>query len=454
MSERQSTACRTEPESSGTRSPAVLQRACACGGSAGLDDQCEACRQEQLTGQAARLQSKPRIGPADDHYERQADRVADTVMLMPATGALGFSIERITPLVQRQPIEEEEEEEIQTSSLQGQTLEEEEEDMLMKRVPGGSGPARARLTGTHGRGGEPLPATERAFFEPRLGFDFSSVRIHTGSAAAASARAVGAKAYTVGRRVVFGAGQWAPGTADGRRLIAHELTHVVQQSRSGIPPTRVQRQPRGCTHAVTGVADRARRPAREIAISHRLAADWASTALNQLEALLRGDRTPMFVRPSLNFHFSRPGRRRIQLIRNVYRLIVRRLNRGTRIYHCNTERSDPCLRCGGRAEPGGIIACSFCPSTTDFTRICPVFFTTDETERAITLVHEAAHAAGACGDAPPWRPGYPGRNPANNAFSYEGFARTVGRTLGAAVPLRRHVPRAPTLRSAGGGASP
>jgi hypothetical protein len=65
--------------------------------------------------------------------------------------------------------------------------------------------------------------------EPRFGHDFSQVRMHTDARAADSSRAVGAHAYTVGRDVVFGAGQYAPRTMTGRRLLAHELTHVVQQ---------------------------------------------------------------------------------------------------------------------------------------------------------------------------------------------------------------------------------
>ena len=69
-------------------------------------------------------------------------------------------------------------------------------------------------------------------FEPRFGYDFSQVRIHTDARAAESARAVNARAYTVGREVVFGAGQYSPGTAAGQRLLAHELTHIVQQRAS------------------------------------------------------------------------------------------------------------------------------------------------------------------------------------------------------------------------------
>ncbi|HEX7318188.1 MAG TPA: DUF4157 domain-containing protein [Pyrinomonadaceae bacterium] len=77
--------------------------------------------------------------------------------------------------------------------------------------------------------GRPLDVETRAFMEPRFGHDFGRVRVHTDGRAAESARAVGAHAYTVGRDVVFGAGQYRPGTAEGRKLLAHELTHVVQQ---------------------------------------------------------------------------------------------------------------------------------------------------------------------------------------------------------------------------------
>jgi hypothetical protein len=83
-----------------------------------------------------------------------------------------------------------------------------------------------------GSPGQPLDATTRAFMEPRLAHDFSSVRVHTDSRAAESARAMKALAYTVGTDVVFRSGHYAPATLRGNQLLAHELTHVVQQSRS------------------------------------------------------------------------------------------------------------------------------------------------------------------------------------------------------------------------------
>ena len=79
-------------------------------------------------------------------------------------------------------------------------------------------------------GGESLPESALAFFEPRFGYDFSRVQVHTDTRAGELARALNARAYTVGRNVVFGAGQYAPETQSGRRLLSHELTHVVQQN--------------------------------------------------------------------------------------------------------------------------------------------------------------------------------------------------------------------------------
>jgi len=78
--------------------------------------------------------------------------------------------------------------------------------------------------------GEPLDSTTRAFFEPRFGHDFSQVRVHNDVRAVKSARAVNALSYTVGKDVVFNEGQYFPNSSEGKRLIAHELTHVIQQS--------------------------------------------------------------------------------------------------------------------------------------------------------------------------------------------------------------------------------
>jgi hypothetical protein len=87
--------------------------------------------------------------------------------------------------------------------------------------------------------GKPLDASTGAFMQRRFGRDFGDVRVHTGTKAAESARAMEALAYTSGHQIVFGAGQYAPHTEAGQRLLAHELTHVVQQA----PPQTIRRQP-------------------------------------------------------------------------------------------------------------------------------------------------------------------------------------------------------------------
>ena len=126
--------------------------------------------------------------------------------------------------------------------LQRQSVEEEEETIQTKDVSGGS----PQFTPTLGsqvdalRGSwQPLPESVRAFFAPRFGYDFSKVRVRADEKAAESAQALNALAYTVGQNVVFGAGLYAPQTKAGRRLLAHELTHTIQQSMADVSaPTR------------------------------------------------------------------------------------------------------------------------------------------------------------------------------------------------------------------------
>src|SRR3954453_4049624 len=87
--------------------------------------------------------------------------------------------------------------------------------------------------------GRPLDSSTRTDMAERFGWDFSQVRVHTDAHAATSAAAVGAHAYTVGRDVVFAQAAYAPGTHEGRRLLAHELSHVIEQSRSPGAPRAI-----------------------------------------------------------------------------------------------------------------------------------------------------------------------------------------------------------------------
>ena len=218
----------------------------------------------------AGIQAKLVVGQPGDKYEQEADRVADAVMRMPEprvqrqvepeeeeeTLQSKPLAEGITPRVQRQVEPEEEEEElIQTKALseqitplvQRQEGEEEEEEIQTKPLPSQTSEVvsdvETSINSIRG-GGQPLPGSTRAFFEPRFGQDFSQVRLHTDVQAADAARAVNARAFTVGHDVVFGAGRYAPGTSEGGRLMAHELTHVVQQHGS----VRLQRAATPTSH--------------------------------------------------------------------------------------------------------------------------------------------------------------------------------------------------------------
>ncbi len=215
------------------------------------------------------IQAKLTISEPGDQYEQEADRVADQVMRMSGPGvterapvagqthstdmqrmcskcqdelhrqpmkvnetvsgqAHGLRIQRSCPKCEeelhRESVEEEGKEPLQSKEVSGHTPE---------VTPG----VRAQVNALRG-GGQPLSESVRTFFEPRFGYDFSQVRIHTDAGADESARAVNARAFTVGRDVVFGAGQYAPGTATGQRLLAHELAHTIQQTGGGIASGR------------------------------------------------------------------------------------------------------------------------------------------------------------------------------------------------------------------------
>lgn len=174
------------------------------------------------------IQAKLTVSPPGDKYEQEADQIAEHVMSMPE------------PAAQRQAVKEEEEEPIQTKPLAGQITpfvqlqpEEEEEELQAKSKSGETPevtPAISSGIQSLQGSGRPLSGTERSFFEPRFGRDFSQVRLHMDDPATAAAREMQARAFTIGSHVVFGSGQYRPETDGGRRLLTHELTHVLQQA--------------------------------------------------------------------------------------------------------------------------------------------------------------------------------------------------------------------------------
>ncbi|MBS1133303.1 MAG: peptidase superfamily protein [Burkholderiaceae bacterium] len=169
----------------------LLQRKCACGaGKSPLAQTCEDCEKKGL-------QRKLAVGASNDPLELEADRIADQVLQRNTPAAIAnspVSIRRATP------------------------------------AASGAMSAPPSVQRAIADGGRPLEPALRQDMEGRFGHDFSRVRIHTGSAAAISAQDVDAHAYTLGQSIVFDAGRFSTDTSEGRRLLAHELTHVVQQT--------------------------------------------------------------------------------------------------------------------------------------------------------------------------------------------------------------------------------
>lgn len=175
--------------------------------------------------------AKFKVTAADDPLEREADGVAEQVLRTPDPS---FTTSARAPQVSRKCA----------------ACEEEDRPLHAKRAPaagvGDTTVAPDVAVRATQRGGEPLPLPVRSYFEPRFGHDLSRVRIHSDGEAATAANAVRARAFTMGRDIVFGSGEYAPTTEPGRRLLAHELVHVLQQGaadRRSPSPANVTRAP-------------------------------------------------------------------------------------------------------------------------------------------------------------------------------------------------------------------
>lgn len=230
------------------RGAGLLQRKCACGGTAGLTGQCTECSGSRLAIQRratiqleapatppvahqaprspdqsldseTRTSREPRgqqqahstgdpleLGAEGNSFERQADEMADRVMRMPA-GASPVSFRPATG-----------------DATTANTLPTEITEQINRAASGG----------------ESLDRPEQEFFAPKFGHDFSKVRVHRDAATASLAGRLNATAFTVGSHVFFNSGVYQPRTETGRRLLAHELAHVVQQER-GLVSRHVQR---------------------------------------------------------------------------------------------------------------------------------------------------------------------------------------------------------------------
>jgi hypothetical protein len=231
--------------------------------------------------QGMAVQAKLMVGSADDEHEIEADRVAEQVMSMPVPATLGKmdraqrGCQECKERLQRQLEEQEEEEKVHTEPIAEQNIplvqwhakpeegevervlakqdekvqqkdvpEEDVEIVQSKELVGGacrvSPGVEARIRSMSGSG-QPLSQSERGFFEPRFGRDFSRVRVHTDACANETAKMLNSRAYTLGNNIVFAGGQFSPSSAEGKKLLAHELVHVVAQQSAYNDPFSIRR---------------------------------------------------------------------------------------------------------------------------------------------------------------------------------------------------------------------
>ncbi len=172
-------------------------------------------------------QAKLTIGKPNDRYEREADAVAEHVMTMPEPG-----VAKVGTSIKSHGIRGRSAQKLQPKRLAKNKVQFKKQSSF---VPTTTPTLETRLNASKGRG-KPLQKQTRSFMEPRFGQDFGGVRVHTGSDAVQMNRALGAQAFTHGQDVYFGSGKYSPETGTGKRLVAHELTHVIQQTGNQLPP--------------------------------------------------------------------------------------------------------------------------------------------------------------------------------------------------------------------------
>jgi hypothetical protein len=300
------------------------------------------------------IQPKLSINSPNDQYEKEANEVADKLMK--------------TPFAQT-----------------GQAT-----HMLKSEKPG-EGKSIKNNVEHSGGSGKPLPNELRRFYEPKLGYDLSNVRIHTDSVAAKSAQSINSLAYTVGNNIVFDQGQYSPGTGHGKKILAHELAHVVQQkTQSNVPA--IQRLVR--TSRVNNCA-----PDNPY-VAERRAVQFLTHAIETVQQAIANreadpaDADVVAVRNALwtAFRFGNTDRawnerlpvilRRMEAVRDYIESVVFQ-------YECCPVGACPASTCGLTCDsPDNAFMCD---NSAVLIVICPHFWTIDNNERGRTIAHEVFH---------------------------------------------------------------
>ena len=362
-----------------------------------------------LSPSSAKFQPKLNINTPGDKYEQEADRVADQIMQMPAPLHNGTTdtIGNVSSIVQRKCSKCEEEDELQTKS-NGQTTQT-------------VSPALSNQIQNTKGGGKTMDASTKDYMSSRFNKDFSAVRIHTDSKAIQMNSVVNSRAFTVGNDIYFNQGQYNPAFGEGKRLLAHELVHTIQQggirSSNDQKDTIIQRQVNTAAAPANTFEDctTAQRTAIENVLSDALGHVNRATA-----ALARAQAThpnlASITSSGLNTHFHTTDKDDIETIYRRFRDIQNAMQRGID-FECETS-----------CDPGvGGYVWQFLFWMVGDIHICFNLFNNSSThQQKATIIHEVAHRHAGVGDeAYVWESDYStlsAKDAMDNADSYAHFA--------------------------------
>lgn len=362
--------------------PLIHRKAsCACDGG------CPACQAKS---------NDLKVSQPNDPAEIEADHTADKVMRMADNEAKPVANTLNSP---------------NTIHRKCDACEEEEEEIIQRKaLPFGGGipsESPAHVREAIGSGGSPLDRQTRSFFEHRLDHDLGSVRIHTGGTAAKSARAIDAKAYTLGYNIVFNSGEYKPESDSGKHLIAHELAHVAQKNNGSsslgnndsLIQRRIRRENVSCQR--NGLRNPNLTGDQVVAALEAADADaidlaqQAETALRDNLAAIRAGAAvdaafDTILQEELGLTLTNPAHfRLIEQQANRFQRVRETLESGYLRYMCRGSTTAPISVIGCVPAPCGTEFASSCPGNRVIV-LCQGFWDTPN-ERSATLLHEPFH---------------------------------------------------------------
>ncbi|AUD04877.1 eCIS core domain-containing protein [Spirosoma pollinicola] len=311
------------------------------------------------------VQPKLVVGASNDAYEQEADAMASRVMTMNDPASISSpSLASVSPA---------------TIQRKCAHCEEEEKKIQRKESSNTETTASADVSYqlTSGRsGGSPLPNQTRGFMENALSADFSNVRLHTDAKAVQLSRQLNAHAFTYGNDVYFNNGQYAPDSRAGKQLLAHELTHVVQQN-AGIQRKRIQREPTATVDNVPGACSFDQHHQIEPAV--RQATTWLRATIRRLDTFIGSPAREPGVQAALERHFHSSTAETAGRVRRIFgRIDSEILSRPDLQVECHTTTDTSCNAAGAYV-------------TGNLFVFCPAFFNGSANWQAISVIHEMAH---------------------------------------------------------------